>query len=246
MEAVSLQNGDLSPPPTHVAIIMDGNGRWAKAHGKPRVFGHKQGAESVRTAVESSVSLGIKYLTLYGFSSENWKRPDQEVNDLMGLLRIYLKSEISKLHKKGVRFRVIGDRSRLATDIVKLIDESEHKTQNNDVLTLTIALSYGGRAEIVRAAAELAKLVSTGAMTPEDIDENTFSSYLYTHDIPDPDLLIRTSGEQRISNFLLWQMAYAEFVFIDTLWPDFSHNDLAEAVKVFACRDRRYGAVRSS
>jgi len=241
MEAVSLDITDTPPVPVHVAIIMDGNGRWAKARGLPRTVGHRQGAESVRRAVESSVKLGIRYLTLYGFSSENWKRPASEVKDLMGLLRVYLKSEVSKLHKQGVQFRIIGDRSSLADDIVELIEGAEKKTSDNTTLTLTIALSYGGRAEISDAARRIAEDVLAGKLDAQSITEESFEGYLYTHDIPDPDLLIRTSGEQRISNFLLWQLAYAEFVFIDTLWPEFSFEDMEQAVQDFQCRERRYG-----
>lgn len=231
------------PPPAHVAIIMDGNGRWAKARGLPRTAGHKRGAEAVRRTVEAAREMGISYLTLYAFSSENWKRPAGEVTDLMGLLRLYLRNEVSNLHKNGIRLRVIGDRTRLSADINALIDESEAKTAANTALTLVLALSYGGRQEIVCAARRLAEEVAAGRLSPADIDETAFAARLFTADIPDPDLLIRTSGEQRISNFLLWQAAYAEFVFTEVLWPDFGREHLEEAVCAFHGRERRYGAA---
>ena len=231
------------PPPTHVAIIMDGNGRWAEAKRLPRIEGHRRGAESVRTAIECAAKYGVRYLTLYGFSSENWKRPAQEVGDLMGLLRRYLRSEIAELHKNGVRLRIIGDRSELAADIVELIEHSEAYTADNDRLDLIIALSYGGRAEITSAVKLMAKDVASGLLSPDHITEETVANRLETSGIPDPDLLIRTSGEQRISNFLLWQLAYAEFVFLDTLWPDFSEEDFLQAIAEFHRRDRRFGAT---
>ncbi|MBI2239572.1 MAG: isoprenyl transferase [Magnetospirillum gryphiswaldense] len=240
METAPLSAAPL-PPPVHVAIIMDGNGRWAKARGLPRTAGHKRGAEAVRRTVEAAREMGVSYLTLYAFSSENWKRPAGEVTDLMGLLRLYLRNEVSNLHKNGIRLRVIGDRTRLSADINALIDESEAKTAANTALTLVLALSYGGRQEIVCAARRLAEQVAAGKLTPADIDEAAFGANLFTADIPDPDLLIRTSGEQRISNFLLWQAAYAEFVFTDVLWPDFGREHLEEAVRAFHGRERRYG-----
>ena len=230
------------PIPTHVAIIMDGNGRWAKSRGLPRVAGHRKGAEAVRNAVEAASELGIGYLTLYSFSSENWNRSVGEVSDLMGLLRRYLKSEIAELHSKGVRFRVIGDRSRLAEDIRRLIEDAELMTGDNDGLTLVLALSYGGRQEIAAAARNIAKSAALGLIKPEAIDEEVFAAHLDTAGMPDPDLLIRTSGEQRISNFLLWQMAYTEMVFVDKYWPDFGRDDLRQAIEEFSKRDRRYGA----
>ena len=242
MKAASLQKGATPQPPVHVAIIMDGNGRWAHARNLPRTEGHRRGADSVRTVIKLAAEAGISYLTLFGFSSENWQRPQSEVNDLMGLLRYYLRSEISNLHKEGVRFRIIGERDRLAPDIVNLIEEAEALTSTNTVLTLTIALSYGGRKEIVLAAKSIAEAVKQGVVHVDEIDEDLFARYLFTADTPDPDLLIRTSGEQRISNFLLWQMAYAEFVFIDTLWPDFSKKDFDFALSEFHRRERRYGA----
>ncbi|NQW00707.1 MAG: isoprenyl transferase [Rhodospirillales bacterium] len=243
MESASLQSDHLPPAPIHVAIIMDGNGRWAKARGLPRTAGHKRGAESVRRSIKAAISNGVRYLTLFGFSSENWKRPVDEVRDLMGLLRFYLKSEIRALDKEGVRLNVIGDRTRLDPDIVTLIDESEKITSTNNRLVLTIALSYGGRAEILRAAVQIAEDIGNGLLDPAEINENTLSERLFTSGIPDPDLLIRTSGEQRISNFLLWQCAYTEFAFVETLWPDFSEEHFATAIKDFQTRDRRYGAT---
>jgi undecaprenyl diphosphate synthase len=230
-------------PPLHVAIIMDGNGRWAHRRGLPRTAGHRRGAEAVKTVVKTAAEAGVSYLTLFGFSSENWKRPTNEINDLMGLLRVYLRGELASIIENRIRLRVIGDRSRLAPDIVRLIDEAEETSRNNERMTLVIALSYGGRDEIVLAAKALAESVCAGRMRISDIDEAAFSARLFTHGIPDPDLLIRTSGEQRISNFLLWQMAYTEFLFVDTLWPDFSREDFLEAIKEFHGRERRYGAA---
>jgi undecaprenyl diphosphate synthase len=231
-------------PPVHVAIIMDGNGRWAKARGLPRVAGHKRGAEAVRRTVTGAAELGIQYLTLYGFSSENWKRPPAEIDDLMGLLRLYLNNEIEELDRKGVRLRVIGQRSRLQPDIVRLIEGAERRTAGNRKLNLIVALSYGGRAEIVEAARCIAEGVNAGRIDPAAVDEDQFERFLYTAGIPDPDLLIRTSGEKRISNFLLWQCAYAELVFLERLWPDFTRNDLESAITEYHGRDRRYGAAR--
>jgi len=231
-----------SPPPVHVAIIMDGNGRWAKQRSLPRIAGHRRGAEAVRRAVTAAGEFGIAYLTLFGFSSENWKRPAGEVDDLMGLLRHYIRAEIAELHTKGVRLRVIGDRARLPGDIITLIDNAEALTAANTGLRLTIALSYGGRAEIARAARDIAAAVKSGEIAPEQVDETLFARHLLTVDIPDPDLVIRTSGEQRISNFLLWQTAYSELVFIDTLWPDFGKADFEKALRDYHGRERRYGA----
>jgi undecaprenyl diphosphate synthase len=234
------------PPPTHVAIIMDGNGRWATARGLPRVAGHRRGAEAVRRTVTAAAELGIEYLTLFGFSSENWKRPLAEIDDLMGLLRHYLRGEIAELHKNGVRLRVIGRRERLSPDIVTLIENGEALTRDNAGLQLTVALSYGGRDEIARAAQEIAREVRLGKLDPDAIGEECVQRHLFTTELPDPDLVIRTSGEQRISNFLLWQTAYAEFVFTETLWPDFAKPDLEKAVRDFHGRERRYGATAGS
>jgi undecaprenyl diphosphate synthase len=238
-----LQFSELPSDPVHVAIIMDGNGRWAQAKGFPRTAGHKAGAEAVRRTIQGAVDEGVRYLTLFGFSSENWKRPKGEVSDLMGLLRIYLRKEIGDLERKGVRVRVIGERTKFAPDIQDLIAEAEQRTAGNTLLNLTIALSYGGRQEIIDAARILAKQVKRGEISADDIDEARFSAALYTSDLPDPDLLIRTSGEQRVSNFLLWQVAYAEFVFSDVLWPDFSGEHLAEALQDYRNRERRFGGV---
>ncbi len=232
--------------PVHVAIIMDGNGRWARARGLARTRGHRAGAEAVKRSVTGAIELGIPYLTLFGFSSENWRRPAAEVEDLMGLLRRYLQSEIAELHKNGIRLRVIGERDRLPTDVVTQISEAESLTAAGDRLNLTIAISYGGRQEIVNAAWRLAEAVAAGRLDAADIDEAMFASELFTAGLPDPDLLIRTSGEQRISNFLLWQSAYSELMFIDKLWPDFDKEDLADAVREFQQRDRRYGATAES
>ncbi|MAF47950.1 MAG: isoprenyl transferase [Rhodospirillales bacterium] len=234
---------DVGHPPNHIAIIMDGNGRWAQRRGLPRIEGHRRGAESVRTAVKCSVKFGVRYLTLYSFSSENWKRPAREVEDLMGLLRRYLRSEIAEFHKNGVRLRVIGDRDALSPDIVKLIEESEAYTAENDQLDLIVALSYGGRSEIVSAIRKISEKVEAGQLRAGQIDESVLEAHLETADIPDPDLLIRTSGEQRISNFLLWQLAYSEFIFLDTLWPDFSETDFLTAINEYQRRERRFGAT---
>ncbi len=221
---------------------MDGNGRWAKARGLPRIEGHRRGAAAVRRVVRGAADLGISYLTIYGFSSENWQRPPAEVRDLMGLLRLYLRSEVAELHRNGVRIRIIGERERLADDINKLIDDAEGLTKSNTGLNLIIALSYGGRSEIARAARRLAEEVLEGRMRAEDIDACTFERHLTTVGIPDPDFIIRTSGELRLSNFLLWQSAYAELIFTDRLWPDFDRSDLESAIAEFQRRERRYGA----
>jgi undecaprenyl diphosphate synthase len=243
MSTVSSLRDAVPPPPVHVGIIMDGNGRWAQARGLPRVEGHRQGAESVRRAVQASVELGVRYLTLYGFSNENWKRPEFEVSALMGLLRLYLRREIDELDQRGVRIRFIGQRHRLAADIVALIEEAEARTHENIKLTLIVALSYGARQEITEAARAIAIKAAAGELDPASIDKNYVADHLETAGIPDPDLMIRTSGEKRVSNFLLWQLAYAELVFTDTLWPDFSRSDLEEAINEFHRRERRYGAT---
>ncbi|HTY65497.1 MAG TPA: isoprenyl transferase [Alphaproteobacteria bacterium] len=235
--------GGTGRPPAHVAIIMDGNGRWARARGLPRVAGHKRGAEAVRRTIRAAAELGIRYLTLFGFSSENWKRPADEVNDLMGLLRHYLRAELAELHQNGVRIRIIGDRSRLAPDIVSLIENAETTTAANSGLTLIVALSYGARAEIAMAVRSLARRLAAGEIAASDIDEDAVAASLWTRAIPDPDLIIRSSGEKRLSNFLLWQSAYSELVFVDTLWPDFGKDDLMAAIHEFHRRERRYGAA---
>jgi undecaprenyl diphosphate synthase len=225
----------------HIAIIMDGNGRWAAARGLPRTLGHKAGIEAVQRTLKAAHELPISHLTLYSFSSENWRRPVMEIQELMKLLRYYLRSELAALHKEGVRIKVIGDRKQLPPDIVELIDNAEKLTHDNKALTLTLALSYGGRQEITAAARELAKAVESGALRVDAIDEHVMQSFLFTGGMPDPDLIIRTSGEKRLSNFLLWQSAYAEFVFLDVLWPDFSGEHLASAIEEFQSRERRYG-----
>ena len=229
--------------PRHIAIIMDGNGRWAKSRGMPRTDGHRRGIDAVKRTVEAAGALGVEYLTLFGFSSENWKRPIVEVDDLMWLLRRFLQSETARMHENNVRIRVIGDRSTFSADIVRLIENTEQMTSGNDGLHLTAALSYGGRQEIVAAVRALAADIASGQLSPDDIDADAFAGFLATADIPDPDLLIRTSGEQRISNFLLWQIAYTELVFSDVLWPDFNRDHLELAIQEFNGRDRRYGAI---
>ncbi len=240
MTLVSTSPADPKPP-THVAIIMDGNGRWAAARGLPRSLGHRKGADAVREVVKGCREMGIGYLTLYAFSSENWKRPASEVLDLMDLLRLYIRREIDELDRNGVRIRIIGERSRLAPDIVELVERAESRTAANRSLTLVIALNYGGQNEIVAACRRLAAEAAAGRLNPDDIDAAMFARHLETADIPDPDLVIRTSGEQRLSNFLLWQSAYAELAFVDTLWPDFGRPQLAAAVAEFQRRERRYG-----
>ncbi len=245
MDVPTLQSTD-KPPPAHVAVIMDGNGRWAKARGLPRTAGHAKGAEAVRRTVEAAGELGIRYLTLFGFSSENWKRPKDEIGDLMGLMRRYLRSEIAEIHSQGICLKVIGERTRLDADIVALIEDAEALTARNDRMTLVLAISYGARQELAGAVRQIAQSVQAGELAPEDVDEAAIERCLLTAGIPDPDILIRTSGEQRISNFLLWQLAYTELVFVDRLWPDFGAVDLAEAITEFHRRDRRYGATDSS
>lgn len=229
----------------HIAIIMDGNGRWAKKRGLPRSFGHKKGAEVVKEITKAVANMGIKYLTLYAFSTENWKRDPDEVATLMDLLRQYLKSDMKELQDNGVRIMFIGERSMLEADIVESMKRIEAETAANDKLTLCIALSYGSRQEIVNAARKIAVLAKRGDIQPEDVDDKMFSDMLYTKDIPDPDLVIRTSGEMRISNYLLWQIAYAEFFFTEVLWPDFNEKILADIIANFKTRERRYGKIKS-
>ncbi len=234
---------DFRPLPLlHVAIIMDGNGRWAQARGLRRIAGHRQGAEALRRTVKHAPELGVSHLTIFAFSSENWKRPPNEVDDLMGLLRRYLKRELDELERAGVRMRFIGDRHRLPDDIVELVDQAEQRTRTNLGLTFTVALNYGGRNEIVEVARCLARDAALGRLDPDKIDERTFADHLATNGAPDPDLLIRTSGEQRISNFLLWQLAYTELVFIPVMWPDFTKHHLEDAINEFHRRERRFGA----
>ena len=227
----------------HIAIIMDGNGRWAQKRNLPRAAGHKKGAEVVKEIAQEASKRGIKFLTLYAFSTENWNRPKDEVDTLMGLLRQYLKSDFSELQKNNIRIRVIGERNMLDKDIVAQIAKLENDTVQNTGMVLCLAISYGGRHEIVNAAKKIAALVKKGDMSESDVDIKLFSDMLYTKDIPDPDLLIRTSGEQRISNFLLWQSAYSELFFSPTLWPDFTVRELDDIINQFNSRERRYGKV---
>ena len=228
-------------PPQHVAIIMDGNGRWAQKRGLPRLAGHRKGAETLQQIVRAAGELGIKYVTVYAFSTENWQRDPAEVSGLMDLLRQYLKSEFKEIQENGVRIIFIGERNMLAADIVEQMYKIEHDTAKNNKLTLCIALSYGSRQEIVSAAQKIAACAQKGDINLEDIDIKMFSSMLYTKDVPDPDLVIRTSGEQRLSNYLLWQLAYAELAFTPTLWPDFSKQELEKIITDFTKRERRYG-----
>ena len=230
-----------TPLPNHIAIIMDGNGRWANARLLPRVMGHRAGVAAVRTTVRAAGRLGIRHLTLFGFSSENWKRPVAEVSDLMGLLRMYIRSDLEELHANAVQIRIIGARTGLDDDIVGLIDEVHLKTSANTGLKLTIAFNYGGQDEIVDAVRRIANEVKAGSRQPSDITRELFAAHLATAGIPDPDLVIRTSGEKRLSNFLLWQTAYSEFVFMDTLWPDFGELQLTDAIRQYQARDRRFG-----
>jgi undecaprenyl diphosphate synthase len=229
--------------PAHVAIIMDGNGRWAKARGLPRLAGHRAGVEALRKAVRAAPDLGISYLTVYAFSSENWSRPKSEVSDLMGLLKLFIRRDLAELHQNGVRVRIVGDRGGLKPDITGLLDEAEALTASNTALTLVIAFNYGGRNEIVRAARKLAQAAMRGEIDVDAITSETFAASLDTTDIPDPELLIRTSGELRLSNFLLWQAAYSELVFLQCYWPDFSREHLVDALRDFAGRERRFGGV---
>ena len=229
--------------PKHVAVIMDGNGRWAEARGRPRSFGHSRGVEAVRSAVESASKVGVKYLTLFSFSTENWNRPAEEVGALFELMRRFIEADLKTLAKKGVRIRIIGRRDDLNDDLKAIIARAETTTQNNDDFHLTVAFNYGGRDEIVRAAQQMARDAVSGKLDPESFSDPVFDDYLDTTGLPDVDLLIRTSGEQRISNFLLWQAAYAEMVFQDVLWPDFSSEHLADALAQFHSRERRYGGV---
>ncbi|MGH1452979.1 MAG: polyprenyl diphosphate synthase [Paracoccaceae bacterium] len=241
-------SSEKSPPakgPRHVAIIMDGNGRWATMRGRPRLFGHHAGARRVREIVEACPDLGVKYVTIFAFSTENWKRTQIEVSGLMMLFRRYITKEAKALLARGVRVRFIGDRVRLDDKLVALMDELELLTAGNDRVHLTIALNYGGRDEVARATKRLAEDVAAGRLDPASVDEETLPKYLDTYVLPDPDLVIRTSGEARISNFLLWQSAYAEYEFIDTLWPDFSAEIFAGLIENYGARDRRFGAVKA-
>jgi undecaprenyl diphosphate synthase len=234
---------DMARLPSHVAIIMDGNGRWAKRRGMPRQIGHRSGVEAIRRTVRAAGRIGLKHLTLYGFSSENWRRPAAEIDELMGLIKRFVRQDLAELHRHGVRIDVIGDAAGLEPDILKLIDEAKTLTRANGGLHLTVAFNYGARAEIVRALRRIAADAGAGGLRPADITEETVAEHLDTSGTPDPDLLIRTSGEQRVSNFLLWQLAYTEFVFTDVLWPDFGEAELAAAIAEFQSRERRFGDI---
>ncbi len=238
--AASGQGGKI---PRHVAIIMDGNGRWAKRRLLPRIAGHRKGIEAAKTVVRAAGDLGVEVLTLYAFSTENWRRPADEVSDLMGLLRHFIVSDLDELAANGVRLRIIGEYKALQSDLVDLIDQAVSRTAPNSKTTLVIALNYGSQAEIVRAARRLAEQVRDGVIESSDIDEQAMESALDTAGLPPPDLLIRTSGEQRLSNFLMWQAAYAELMFVDTLWPDFGKAELAAALEDYAARERRFGGL---
>ena len=227
--------------PRHLAIIMDGNGRWAEQRQLPRIAGHHRGVETVQAVVKECRAIGISYITLYAFSSENWGRPEEEVNALMGLLAEYLRSELKTMMARGIRLKVIGETNRLPVEARKVLDETVARTRDNHDMVLTLALSYGARNELVRAARYLAGEANAGRMAPEDIDDRAVAGALDTADLPDPDLLIRTSGEMRISNFLLWQLAYTELYFSEVLWPDFDERELRRALKEYSRRQRRFG-----
>jgi undecaprenyl diphosphate synthase len=232
-----------APTPRHIAIIMDGNGRWARLRSRPRTFGHSEGVEALRRTVEAAGELGVSYLTVFGFSTENWRRPVEEVNALFDLLRLYVARDLDRLVREGVRVRVIGSREGLQPDIAEIIENAEARTRHNDKRNLTIAFNYGGQDEIVRAARRLAEDVAAGRLAPADVNLEKFAGYLDTAELPPPDLLIRTSGEFRLSNFMLWQSAYAELVFLDVLWPDFDRAALESAIETFRGRARRFGGV---
>ncbi|MEO1553460.1 MAG: isoprenyl transferase [Pseudomonadota bacterium] len=243
------QTGEGGPQagnfPDHIAIIMDGNGRWAKARGLPRAVGHERGVEALRRTVEGAQEIGLKNLTVFSFSTENWRRPVAEVNALFGLLKAYVKRDLNRLASEGVRVRILGTREGLPDDILELVQRAEARTAQNDAFNLCIAFNYGGREEVVRAARQLANDLASGACTEADLSEAKFSAYLDTTGIPDPDIMIRTSGEYRLSNFLIWQAAYAELVFMDVLWPDFGKGQLLEAIEIYRTRERRFGGLAS-
>ncbi len=229
--------------PRHIAIIMDGNGRWAKQRNRPRTFGHSEGVEALRRTVEAAGEIGVSHLTVFGFSTENWRRPAEEVSALFDLLRLYVARDLDRLVREGVRVRVIGERAGLQRDIAEIIADAESRTQRNDRLNLTIAFNYGGRDEIARAARHAARDVAAGTLQPDEITAERFEAYLDTAELPAPDLLIRTSGETRLSNFMLWQAAYAELVFLDVLWPDFDRASLEQAIEIYNKRERRFGGT---
>lgn len=238
-----MSDSTLSIVPAHVAIIMDGNGRWANARGLPRTMGHRKGVEAVRATVKAAGEAGVRYLTLFAFSSENWRRPEAEITDLMGLMKTFIRRDLADLHRENVRIRIIGDRENLRGDILPLLLEAEETTRNNTALTLVIAFNYGSRDEIARVAAGLARDVAAGILKADQIDATLVNSRLDTADIPDPDLIIRTSGEERLSNFLLWQGAYSELMFVPDYWPDFDRNMFFAALEKYAARDRRFGGL---
>ncbi|WP_421723684.1 isoprenyl transferase [Bauldia sp.] len=242
-QTVVAETGGAAEPPTHIGIIMDGNGRWAVARGLPRSEGHRRGVEAVRRTVDAAARLGVRYLTLFSFSSENWARPPAEVDFLLGLLRIFIRRDLAKLHSQGVRVRMIGNRVGLPRDIAELIRQAEDQTDGNAGLQLFVAFNYGGREEMVRAVRKVAAEAISGELSPDAIDETTIARHLDTADVPDPDMIIRTSGEMRLSNFLLWQSAYAELVFVPIYWPDFDGAALQSAIDQFSSRSRRYGGV---
>lgn len=239
--SLSSREGEGAAVPVHVAMIMDGNGRWARSRNLPVAAGHRKGAEAVQDCVRSAIRQGVRYLTLYAFSSENWRRSAEEVGDLTSLLRFYLRHKLNELHEQGVRLRVIGEPERFEGALREELRRAEAKTASNTTLTLTLALSYGGRGDIVQAARRLADQVANGTLASSDITEERLDQALQTSDMPDPDLVIRTSGECRLSNFLLWQSAYAELVFMDVLWPDFGEAEFVQALSHFAGRQRRFG-----
>lgn len=229
----------------HVGIIMDGNGRWAKERGQIRTMGHRAGVQALRRTITAAVEQGVTHLTVFAFSTENWRRPEAEVNDLMGLLRAFIRSDLERLRKEGVCVRIVGQQAGLPRDILGMVNEAHEKTKDNSRFFLQVALNYGAQADIVEAARRIAEEVRAGRMEPEAVTVENFGGFLSTHDLPQLDLLIRTSGEHRLSNFLLWEAAYAEFVFQDILWPDYGGEALKEALSIFARRDRRYGAVET-
>ena len=233
----------LSPAPAHIAIIMDGNGRWAKSRGLPRAIGHREGVEALRRVVDACPDLGVKHLTVYSFSTENWKRPPAEIEALFDLLKRFVKRDLAKLHNEGVRIRIVGARDGLSPDIIDLIEHSMNLTQHNTQFHLNIAFNYGGRAEITEAMRVLARQVESGALKAEDITQDTVANAIWSAGSPDPDLVIRTSGEQRLSNFLLWTGAYAELVFPEVWWPDFDREQLEQAITTYRSRDRRFGGI---
>jgi len=241
--AVTAESSNRAMRVRHVAIIMDGNGRWAKGRGLPRTAGHKSGVEAVRRTVRAAMELKIPYVTIFSFSSENWSRPPEEVADLMALMKRFIRGDLAELHQNNVKIAVIGDRHGVDAELLALIDEAVDLTSTNTALTLSIAFNYGSRAEIAAAARRLAERVANGSLAAADITPGHISAELETAGMPDPDLLIRTSGEMRISNFLLWQLAYTEFVFLDTYWPDFGREHLEQAIAEFHARDRRFGGL---